>query len=92
MKKNLAIVTRIEEISRKKRCTPAQLALAWVLAQGADIVPIPGTKHRGHLEEDLGALDVELAPEDLRSLDEAAPVGAAAGERYPEPAMRSVNR
>jgi len=92
MKKNLAIVARIEGIARRKGCTPAQLALAWLLVQGRDVVPIPGTKRRTYLEEDVGALDVALTPEDLRALDAAAPVGAASGERYPEPAMRSVNR
>jgi len=92
IKKNLAIVERVEEIARRKQCTAAQLALAWVLAQGKDIVPIPGTKRRKYLEEDAGALALRLAPEDLKALDEAAPMGAASGMRYPEPAMRSVNR
>jgi aryl-alcohol dehydrogenase-like predicted oxidoreductase len=92
LKKNLAIVARIEAIAKKKRCTPAQLALAWALAQGKDIVPIPGTKRRKYLEEDLGALSVELTREELAALDEAAPVGAASGLRYPEAAMRAVDR
>ncbi|HEX9944789.1 MAG TPA: aldo/keto reductase [Thermoanaerobaculia bacterium] len=90
--KNLDLVQRIEEIAAAKKCTPAQLALAWVLAQGEDILPIPGTKRRKYLEENVGALDVELTPEDLRRIDEAAPKGAAAGARYPEAAMASVNR
>ena len=90
--KNLDLVRHIEEIAAAKKCTPAQLALAWVLAQGEDIVPIPGTKRRKYLEENVGALDVELTPEDLQRIDEAAPKGAAAGTRYPEAAMASVNR
>jgi aryl-alcohol dehydrogenase-like predicted oxidoreductase len=90
--KNLALVRRIEEIAAEKRCTPAQLALAWVLAQGKDIVPIPGTKRRKYLEENLGALEVEITPEDLKRIDEIAPKGAAAGARYPEATMSTVNR
>jgi aryl-alcohol dehydrogenase-like predicted oxidoreductase len=92
IKKNLAIVKRVEDIARSKHCTPAQLALAWVLARGKDIVPIPGTKRRKYLEENLGALNVNLTPEDLIALDEAAPIGAASGLRYPEAAMHSVNK
>jgi aryl-alcohol dehydrogenase-like predicted oxidoreductase len=84
-------VARVEEIANQKGCTPAQLALAWVLAQGEDIVPIPGTKRRKYLEEDAGALDVQLTPEDLRRIEEVAPRGAAAGERYPEHMMHLVN-
>jgi len=91
-RKNLVIVERIEAIAKLKRCTPAQLALAWVLAQGMDIVPIPGTKRRKYLEEDLAALAVQLSREDLEALDKAAPKGAASGLRYPETAMSSVNR
>src|SRR4051812_12548044 len=90
-KKNLDLVARVEEIANQKGCTPAQLALAWVLAQGEDIVPIPGTKGRKYLEEDAGALDVQLTPEDLRRIEEVAPRGAAAGERYPEHMMHLVN-
>jgi aryl-alcohol dehydrogenase-like predicted oxidoreductase len=90
--RNVAIVNRIEEIAREKRCTPAQLALAWVLAQGDDIVPIPGTKRRKYLEQNVAALDVELIEEDLRRIDEVAPKGVAAGARYPVEAMRAVNR
>ena len=89
--KNLDLVTRVEEIARRKRCTPSQLALAWVLAQGDDIVPIPGTKHRRYLEENVRALDVELTPADLEEIDEAAPLGVAAGERYHEAGMRAIN-
>ena len=89
--KNLELVTRIEEIAREKHCTASQLALAWVLAQGDGIVPIPGTKRRKYLEENLGALDVELNADDLIGINEVAPQGAAAGPRYPEAMMKSVN-
>jgi aryl-alcohol dehydrogenase-like predicted oxidoreductase len=90
-RKNLELVTRVEEIAREKKCTPAQLALAWLLAQGEDIVPIPGTKHRKYIEENVGALDLELTRDDLERIDEAAPTGVTAGTRYPEAGMRSVN-
>jgi aryl-alcohol dehydrogenase-like predicted oxidoreductase len=90
--KNLELVARIEEIARSKECTPAQLALAWVLAQGGDVAPIPGTKRRAYLEENLGSMKVELTASDLARIDEAAPQGAAAGPRYPEAGMRSVGR
>lgn len=90
--RNVSIVNRIEELAREKNCTPAQLALAWVLAQGDDIVPIPGTKRRKYLEQNVAALDVELTEEDLKRIDEVAPKGAAAGARYPEEALRAVNR
>jgi aryl-alcohol dehydrogenase-like predicted oxidoreductase len=89
--KNLDLVRRIEEIAAQKRCTPSQLALAWVLAQGEDIVPIPGTKRRKYLEENAAAADIMLTAEDLRRIDELAPHGVAAGARYPDVAMRSVN-
>ena len=89
--KNLDLVERVEEIARRKRCTPAQLALAWLLAQGEDIVPIPGTKQRRYLEENVGALDVELTGADLEEIEEVAPKGAAVGERYNEAAMRTIN-
>jgi aryl-alcohol dehydrogenase-like predicted oxidoreductase len=92
IKKNLAIVERLEKIAKGKRCTPAQLALAWLLAQGKDIVLIPGTKRRKYLEENVGGLAVQLTREDLTALDEAAPIGAASGLRYPDIAMRTVNR
>jgi aryl-alcohol dehydrogenase-like predicted oxidoreductase len=85
--KNLELVTRIEQIAQEKHCTPAQLALAWVLAQGEDIVPIPGTKRRTYLDQNLGALGISLAPADLRRIDEVAPRGAAVGARYPEEYM-----
>ena len=81
---------RVEEIAAEKGVTPGQLALAWVLAQGDDVVPIPGTKRRAYLEENAAAADVELTDDDLRRLDEAFPPGAAAGDRYPD--MSTVNR
>jgi aryl-alcohol dehydrogenase-like predicted oxidoreductase len=89
--KNLDLVRRVEEIAREKGCKPSQLALAWVLAQGDDIVPIPGTKRRKYLEENVGALSVKLTKEDLRRIDEAFPPEAASGERYPEHVMALVN-
>lgn len=88
--RNLDLVTRIAEIARGKAVTPTQLALAWVLAQGEDIAPIPGTKRVKYLEENAAAADVELTPGDLQRIDEAFPVGAAAGARYPD--MRTVHR
>jgi aryl-alcohol dehydrogenase-like predicted oxidoreductase len=90
--RNLDLVRRVTEIAKEKKCTPAQLALAWVLAQGEDIVPIPGTKRRKYLEDNAGALNVQLTPDDLRRIDEAFPQGAAAGLRYPEQAMKAVNQ
>jgi len=90
--KNLELVSRVEAIAKEKGCTPARLALAWVLAQGEDIVPIPGTKRRKYLEDNVGALNVQLTPEDLRRLDEIFPHGAAAGPRYPEAMMTDVNQ
>lgn len=90
--RNLDLVRRIEEIAAQKHCRPAQLALAWVLAQGEDIVPIPGTKRRKYLEENVAALDIALTEEDLQQIDEVAPRGVAAGPRYPEAMMRLVHR
>jgi aryl-alcohol dehydrogenase-like predicted oxidoreductase len=90
--KNLELVKRVEEIAKEKKCTPGQLALAWLLAQGDDIIPIPGTKRRKYLEENVGAVKVKLTPQDLRRIDEVAPHGAAAGKRYPEAMMAAVNR
>ena len=81
---NLALVRRIEAIAERKDCTPGQLALAWVLAQGEDVVPIPGTKRRTYLEQNAEATEVELDADELAELDEAAPVGAAVGDRYPD--------
>jgi aryl-alcohol dehydrogenase-like predicted oxidoreductase len=89
--KNLDLVERVEEIARRKQCTPAQLALAWLLAQGEDIVPIPGTKQRRYLEENVGALEVELTSADLEEIEEVAPKGAAVGDRYHEAGMRTIN-
>ena len=90
--KNLDLVRRVEEIAREKSCTPSQLALAWVLAQGDDIVPIPGTKRRKYLEENARAVEMDLTPNDLRRLEEVFPQGAAAGLRYPEHMMKLVGR
>jgi len=90
--KNLELVSRIEEIAAGKGCAPAQLALAWVLAQDDSIVPIPGTKRRKYLEENVAALEVEITPDELTRIGEVAPKGAAAGTRYPEASMASVNR
>jgi aryl-alcohol dehydrogenase-like predicted oxidoreductase len=89
--KNLDLVAKVEAIARRKRCTPSQLAIAWVLAQGEDIVPIPGTKQRKYLEENLRAIDVELTPADLEEIDSVAPVGVAAGERYHESGMKTLD-
>jgi aryl-alcohol dehydrogenase-like predicted oxidoreductase len=88
--KNLDLVEKIEEVANEKGVTPSQLALAWVLSRGEDIVPIPGTKRVKHLEENLGALEVELTEDDLRRIEEAFPKGATAGDRYPD--MSTVNR
>ena len=89
--KNLDLVSRVEEIAKEHKCTPAQLALAWVRAQGDDIVPIPGTRHSERLEENLGALNVVLSENDLLRIDAAAPKGATAGARYPEGGMKTIN-
>ena len=89
--KNLHLVRRVEEIAEEKGCKPAQLALAWVLAQDKNIVPIPGTKRRKYLEDNVAALEVQLSAEDLRRVDEIFPAGAAAGLRYPEQMMQRVN-
>jgi aryl-alcohol dehydrogenase-like predicted oxidoreductase len=90
--KNMRLVARVEKIAEEKQCKPAQLALAWVLAQGSDVVPIPGTKRRRYLEENIAALKVQLTPNDLKRLDEIMPHGVAAGARYPEEMMRAVNQ
>ena len=90
--RNLDLVKRVEEIAREKHCIPAQLALAWVLAQGNDIVPIPGTKRRKYLQENVGALNVLLTNEDLARIEEAAPKNAFAGSRYPEEMMKLLRR
>ncbi|MGA8766998.1 MAG: aldo/keto reductase [Candidatus Acidiferrales bacterium] len=88
--KNLQLVARIEQLAAERRCTPAQLALAWVLAQGEDIVPIPGTKRRTYLDQNLGALELSLTPAELRQIDGVLPRGAAVGARYPEEYMNRL--
>jgi aryl-alcohol dehydrogenase-like predicted oxidoreductase len=90
--KNLDLVGEVEAIAKEKGCTTAQLALAWVLAQGEDIVPIPGTKHVKYLDQNIGALDLELSDDDLERLDAILPPGSAAGERYHARGMETVNR
>jgi aryl-alcohol dehydrogenase-like predicted oxidoreductase len=92
LEKNITLLHKVEELAKKKKCTPAQLALAWVLAQGNDIVPIPGTKKPDYLRENIMAADIILSKEDLQYLNEGLPPGIAAGQRYPEQAMRAVNR
>ncbi len=89
--KNLDLVRQVQEMAKEKACTPSQLALAWVLAQATDIVPIPGTKRRKYLEENVSALNVQLTPEDLQRIDEVFPRDGAAGARYPEHMMNLVN-
>ena len=89
--RNVELVLSIEAIAAEKDCTPAQLVLAWLLAQGDDIIPIPGTKRVARLEENLGALNVDLSAEDLQRISDAVPPGAAAGTRYPEPMMPGVH-
>ncbi|MEO6525216.1 MAG: aldo/keto reductase [Gemmatimonadaceae bacterium] len=90
--KNLDLVAHIERVARKKGCTPSQLALAWLLHQGEDIAPIPGTKRVHYLEDNVGAVGVTLTPDDLRRIDAVFPKGAAAGERYLEGGMATVNQ
>jgi aryl-alcohol dehydrogenase-like predicted oxidoreductase len=87
---NLSLVRRIEDLAQKKNCTRGQLVLAWLLGQGDDIVPIPGTKHKERLLENIGAVSVELSADELKQIAEAIPIGAAAGLRYPEAQMKSV--
>lgn len=89
--RNLELVARVESIAKEKNCTASQLALAWLLAQGPDIIPIPGTKRRRYLEENAGAIKVKLSGDELRRIDELAPHGAASGERYNEVMMKLVN-
>ena len=90
--KNLHLVAKVRELAAAKRVTPSQLALAWVLARGDDIVPIPGTKRRSYLEENARALDISLTDEDLRAIDALAPKGVAAGTRYPEVMMQWLDQ
>ena len=89
--RNIALVREVEAMAREKGCSTAQLALAWVLAQGDDVVPIPGTRRIKYLDENIAALDVQLGAEDLRRLDEILPPGAASGERYHARGMESIN-
>jgi len=91
-RRNMELVERIKALAAQKGCTPAQLALAWVLAQGNDIVPIPGTKRRRYLEENVGAVDVHLTRKDLAEIDASLPPGSAVGSRYSEPGMQAINR
>jgi aryl-alcohol dehydrogenase-like predicted oxidoreductase len=90
LERNVEFVKKVEQFARDKGCTPGQLVLAWLLAQGRDVVPIPGTKRRDRLEENLGATRVQLSAQDVEQLSDAVPVGAAAGLRYPEPMMKAV--
>jgi len=92
LSRNLSMVDRLAGMAAEKKCRPAQLALAWLLTRGQDIFPIPGTKHVNRLEENAGALEVSLTPEEVARLESAFPVGAAAGTRYPEQAMKAVHR
>jgi aryl-alcohol dehydrogenase-like predicted oxidoreductase len=89
--KNLDLVARVERIAKEKKCTPGQLALAWLLAQGDDIIPIPGTKRRKYLAENIASLNVKLSADELRRLEEVAPKGVASGNRYPENMMSLIN-
>jgi len=91
-RKNLQIVERVTRVAGRKQCTPAQLALAWVLAQGDDIVPIPGSKRRERLEENAAAADIRLTPDDFREIDALLPPGIAAGTRYAEGGMKTINK
>jgi aryl-alcohol dehydrogenase-like predicted oxidoreductase len=91
LQRNLELAKRVQSLAAEKKCTPAQLALAWLLAQGEDIVPIPGTKRQKYLEEDIAAVNIRLTPEELARIEKAAPKGVAAGQRYPEEGMSRVN-
>ena len=90
-RRNLRLAKELEKIARAKECTPAQAALAWLLSRGDDVVPIPGTKRRSYLEENVNALEVHLGPDELGQIEKAFPPGAAKGDRYPEYAMRNLN-
>ena len=91
-RKNLDLVSQVGQMAASRGCTPSQLALAWTLAQGDDIVPIPGTKRSRYLDENLGAIDLRLTREELRRIDAILPAGAASGDRYPAHAMQAINR
>ena len=88
--KNVQLVAKLEAIAKEKKCTPAQLVLAWVLAQGKDVIPIPGTKRKERIDENLAALRIQLSPQDIKRISDAAPVGAGAGTRYPAETMKRV--
>jgi len=90
LESNLTLLHEVQAIAHEKECTPGQLALAWVLAQGDDVVPIPGTKRRTYLQQNAEAVELELSAEDLAALEEAAPIGVAAGDRYPD--MTAIGR
>jgi aryl-alcohol dehydrogenase-like predicted oxidoreductase len=90
--RNLELVRRVESLARKKKCTPAQLALAWLLAQGNDIVPIPGTKRRAYLEENIRAVEIQLTREELKEIAAEIPLDATSGDRYPAEAMKALNQ
>ena len=90
--RNLEVVAQVRQIAEQKGCQPSQLALAWVLAQGDDIIPIPGTRRVTYLDENIGSLDVRLTPEDLAAIDAVLPHGKAAGARYAEAQMKNLNR
>jgi aryl-alcohol dehydrogenase-like predicted oxidoreductase len=90
--RNLQLVEKVKEVAAQKHCTPAQLALAWLLTKGKDIIPIPGTKRQARLNENVGAVNIELTAEDLHQIEAIAPIGIAAGTRYPEAIMNTVNR
>jgi aryl-alcohol dehydrogenase-like predicted oxidoreductase len=92
LERNLQLVKQVEQLAAEKKCKPSQIALAWVLSRRADIVPIPGTKRIKYLEENIGALEIKLTPQELRRIDQFASSEAVAGERYPEQAMAAVNR
>jgi aryl-alcohol dehydrogenase-like predicted oxidoreductase len=92
LEKNVSLVMKLEAIAREKKCTTPQLVLAWLLAQGKDIVPIPGTKRKERFDENLAALSLKLTAGDIKKISEAAPAGAGAGTRYPADAMKRVYR
>lgn len=92
LQKNLALVKVVELMAAKKQCKPSQLALAWVLARGKDMIPIPGTKHLTYLEENLGAMQIQLSPDEVKAITDAVPIDSAAGTRYPEAGMGMLNR
>ena len=92
LRRNLEIVQQVEVLAKRKKCTPAQLALAWLLAQGNDIIPIPGTKRRVYLEENIQAVEIDLSKAELKEIDQNLPAGMTAGDRYPAESMKAVNR